>query len=794
MTRGQRNFTVTKATLVERLQKHGQPQFTVSVDAPLKQLLGHAIYYGEVCDKEIEETTPRCDTVIPCYLYPYVTDVSYRHIIDKYVEFASQAFRRGTIILNAIAQRLCGSRHPGAGDVSVAVWRPRFEDGPVLQGMRGFVDLWQGDQIEDCCLKHAFMPERWTPDVRDPNVNAIINNNMIAFAEDVPPELEGWRSVMIDGFVSGWDNAINRMIGKYFGNVKVQVMKGLKKSIHEYLKVVPLVGDFSMRNLLIDSVITRPRPLIVHDSDYQMAMNLRSPMIKSFEFFMPNDAPWSMDAFLVYVFLARFGVKECSYLPVASPGRHYCYIDSKIAGNLFPSVHAKLKVHTATTRLAKANQRAPPITPSLGELMGLTPEMFNAKRKVIARRARNQCKERSQAQNTNPAQRVRLKKIAKRRNNVGSGSMRRGVRMDSFETDSVGLRMCLKSSEDMKPFIVPITADVVKAKAVAPKPMKGKKKVSKKQARINAMNAEEPQPVDPTLIDPIGVGVDEGRAKLFTAVVWPDAAKKPQTIVLTRRKYNAVTKLKIRTSWEKQRVNASPGLRQAHDALSTGSLRSCDTDAWSRYMAAEHAHRAVLHADYYVDKERELWRMRAFRKKRSCLDRAVGSIIAAATKGQPKSRPLVIGIGDAAFPPNGPRGEIAVPTSKLASAYKRAFDRERRKGRRVAAFPISECYTTKGCCACGAETTPPTVRKRWKTKKGVSKSADGPSWRLRCCTSCTPNGKLRDRDVQAARNMLWATMAMIRGEERPAHLCHAFYQRDVVVVDENVNQAMDVNG
>ena len=49
---------------------------------------------------------------------------------------------------------------------------------------------------------------------------------------------------------------------------------------------------------------------------------------------------------------------------------------------------------------------------------------------------------------------------------------------------------------------------------------------------------------------------------------------------------------------------------------------------------------------------------------------------------------------------------------------------------------------------------------------------------LRCCKKCTPIGKLRDRDVQAARNMHRATVALINGRARPAHLCRAAH--DVV--------------
>ena len=270
------------------------------------------------------------------------------------------------------------------------------------------------------------------------------------------------------------------------------------------------------------------------------------------------------------------------------------------------------------------------------------------------------------------------------------------------------------------------------------------------------------------------------------------------TTTLTRHKYNAYTKLKIRRKWEAARIESNPDLRNAYDALSLGSLHSCDPDSWETRFRAERVHQSVLRTDLFGDKERERWKMIAFRKKKTCLDRAVGEFISTALKGEPKTRPLVVGIGDAAFPPNGPRGEIAVPTSKLAAAYKRAFDRVRKTGRRVAVFPISENYTTKTCCDCGSVTEPPMVQRTWSTRDGTIRTEYGESRRLRCCTTCTPIGKLRDRDVQAARNMQRATVALVNGRARPAHLCRAAHvveeQPAVIVVEEQPAEIVDVHG
>ena len=856
MTRGQRAYTVTKAELINRLTTaNNVPRFEISEDVSLLRLLGHAMYYGIVTDDEVAETVPRNETTLPCYLFTVLLDKNDRERIDKYVDASSEAFRRGTLILNRVAQQMCGPRLPG-GKVSsfdVPVCRPRFEDGPVLRAMKEFVGLFDYTHgIEDCSLKHAFMPGRF------PNLNVHVSR---VLSTDLLPTSTSWevmKNVMIGGCSTGWDNAINRMMTRFYGNIKVQAMKNVKKAIKGYLNVVPLHTPYA-REALVDSTLFRLRPLIVHDDDWEMAMAFRLPLTNEPDFFMPKDAEWSNDVFLIHLFLTRFGVEERSYLPIGSMGRQYTYLDGKIASNLLtgakqlstefdqkvalakflaiPGIREKERAIIAEKRIKEdakrsttrknisvkeAQRRAKfdeaeasrlsmldtansevPRTPTLGELIGVTPELFNARRKQIVKDIRKRNKEKVTSKSfLTEKDRQRFKKAAKHRKKIGYGKMDTETRYDSLETDSFGLRLVIKTRVDTKKFVSPITGPVAKVPEVKrPK----KERVSKKEREIRAMNASEepPQSTDPALKNGIVVGIDEGRAKLLTTSCMKKSTKEKSATItdpltnskpiiltepqencdyenddwksttLTRNRYNAFTKLKIRRKWESERIKANPTLRTAYDALSLGSLHTCDPGAWDTRLLAETTHHDVLRADLFGDKERERWKMIAFRKKKACLDRAVGDFISLALKGETKDRPLVVGIGDAAFPPNGPRGEIAVPTSKLAAAYKRAFARLRRTGRRVAVFPISENYTTKACCDCGSTTEPPTVQRTWSTREGTRMTANGESRRLRCCKICTPIGKLRDRDVQAARNMQRATVALINGRARPAHLCRA---------------------
>ena len=159
------------------------------------------------------------------------------------------------------------------------------------------------------------------------------------------------------------------------------------------------------------------------------------------------------------------------------------------------------------------------------------------------------------------------------------------------------------------------------------------------------------------------------------------------------------------------------------------------------------------------------------RRKKSSLDRAVIRLVREATDDQPRDRPLVVGVGDGGFPSCGKKGELPAPTSELSKAMTRVLDQQRKGGRVVKVMSVNEYRTTMCCCACGCVTTPARVMvKRKELETGEVILVDGPSRRLRCCTNCSTTGKLRDRDVQGARNILWAAQAAYFGFDRPSYL------------------------
>ena len=168
--------------------------------------------------------------------------------------------------------------------------------------------------------------------------------------------------------------------------------------------------------------------------------------------------------------------------------------------------------------------------------------------------------------------------------------------------------------------------------------------------------------------------------------------------------------------------------------------------------------------------------MRMFRSKAKSLDNAANRLFESALtqdgKQLPIDRPLIIGFGSADFNNCGMKGRMAAPLARLEEAMNRVIDRIKKSGRQVVIYAVDEFRTTMCCCACGTVTTPPIVtrRKRNKETNEIEVNKDVQSRRLRQCTQCLPGGKLRDRDSQAARNILKVTIALFYGRPRPEHL------------------------
>ena len=96
MTRGVRQGTVTRSELIAmlNLDKKGKYQ--------KNELLDKALASEKINLEVYQESLPRRNSAIKCYLRSVVKDRTMIERIEKYVEMASLLFTRGSIIANLI--------------------------------------------------------------------------------------------------------------------------------------------------------------------------------------------------------------------------------------------------------------------------------------------------------------------------------------------------------------------------------------------------------------------------------------------------------------------------------------------------------------------------------------------------------------------------------------------------------------------------------------------------------------------------------------------------------------------
>lgn len=768
-------------------------------------LLGQARYYGLVNDHEVIETVPRTETVLPCYLGTVVKCPVQRSTIDQYVVLASKLYRRGSILLNRIAMTLCGPRHPNAGDLDNVVFRPRYRTGE-LGAFDALVAYLSPQDARNAPLKHAFLPERWPlpdPDAetegttRCPLVDAASRSGwIIPHSEEFHLPCPDWRAVMNP---TGWDNALNRMATKYVGNVKVHARANLAKAVDAYLKVVPLYTP-AARDAIRDVLCKRLRPLAVHGEDWDMLVSLRVALgapTKAYLEYLPRDPPYTEALLRLHLFMCRYGVAERSYLPVASRGRKFAYLDAKVMTALLQTArrqqNAKAKPRRGTDGASTSAPEAG--STSLGDVLGVTPALFNAHmkklHKVARKRRRDRTRKAKKARRARPSERRqrRLRAFRQTMRLGGRGRMPDDAQIASAETDGVGLRLCLKRPIDMRPFVRPLfTVEEAAARAAsreaakknreagqkrdAPKTADGaatkRSKKGRKETRGPAEHSDgKTARTTLTDVEPVFAALDTGRCKPYMAAVSHSGIQKPQSLGFTRKRYYSEMRHRAREKWEHGRMAQMPEVAAAVAALAeSGGVRNCDPALWRRYLDEEAQHRDMLEEEFIVNKERATWRMVMFCYKKSSLDRAAERLTKRMTRDVPLERPLVLAVGDASFAPTG-RGELPSPTSAMMQALKRAQKRVEMTGRRVETMKVWEFRTTKCCCGCGEETTSPMVRDPTTGEMRRSR-------RLRSCSKCCePAVKLRDRDVQGARNILFLAMYAYYGATRPWYLCRA---------------------
>ena len=652
-----------------------------------------AIQKKLLTDDEVQNSLPTSKTVVKCYLRSVVTDKCVLQRIETYVQYSSLLYSRGSFIANLLAVDTFGAVQ---------------NDSCMIKDYNANFMRTESDELFDFVeqndFKQVFLPERWPAhkkplDSRIESVRDHYRNELERFYPST------WKTFMS---VSGWDNALNSMNIKYRANIEVQVKCHMMRYLEKYLGkvathgIIP-EGDENTKNMYsraLKSMLHCPlRPTHAHVDDFEKVMALRAFLGIKIDEYAPRECEYNRDTFHMFMFLVNQGITGSSYLPISTIGRKYAYIDNKVATYLVPSIYKQQR------------------DVKLAEAFGLTPSAFKSRRKRLRQQLRRKYSRSDD----------RSKKLKKKWMKIGCSNMPADAMVFSFQTDGVGMSICVQRPQ---------------YNVLNDPPQK--KKLNKADQQALRMSTIEAVPHDSVF-----VGVDPGRAKAFTAAVADNPLKPPKTIMLTRGEYYYRIKHSHRTVYEQAR-SSLPDVAAALDALSQTSKSD-----FPAYFKAVSVHANTLINEYLNNVERPLWRMRLYRLKRQTLDRSVNKIFAIARK-----RPVCIGIGNSSIASTG-KGERAMPTCKIVKTILRMKSRHNNE---VHIRSIDEFRTTVCCCACGCPTASPIITGQDGSTR--------PSRRLRLCTTCDKTaGRRRDRDVQAARNMLWLTQHEVLGKDcRPWYM------------------------
>lgn len=786
--KGLRDGELSKPELVERLSSRFQHAKKYFTEASKAALVGMAIHHGLLNQQQCVMSIPYEETTVPAYLRSRIPDDKLRASMDAYVTAWSRLFVRGSWLANRVIMR--------AVDVAQLPrrWNAR-EMSPIADDVASFI-------LDTERVKQCFLPEFWpTADVpRDAAVAAALD---VAGTQHLLPD---YMAVMAR---TGWNQAINEMGRQYVGNFKTHVKANIVKHAKAYVS-----GVVEATKACGDALDNGLRPLEITQDDFDLVANVRAALGCTKVHSTLGDVPVTPDLVGLHVFLLRSGaVTGRSYAPVAQTGRHYAYIDERIACYLMQVPEARCP-HGAPESAS---------TP-LQHLLHLLPSDFSRTTRE-ARRLRRRALRRARVDAAGKQRRRgRGRGIAPRRSTCGGRNPDDVVAVSSIRTDGVGLRVCVKTPIDIRKYIRPaptpeeidaweaargaaddqranaslarkasprhpdaavaaaaISRDAADAavngldqalKAAASdaerKPLR--KALREARAALTAAKGEvsramqafrnslvAPAPERRSIgRDDVFIALDNGLVKPYVAAITTDPTKPPETLVFTRRRHRHDMGYFAFRRWEQRRLAQRADVRTALVELSqSGGTRNVDTVRWEAYMQA-HSSNATCLLSEYESAERALWRMRMFRRGRSSLDRAVDRLFERA-KG---NRHVILGVGDAKFPSSMP-GSMSSPTVALQAAIHRGV--ARRQGR-TTVTSLPENRTTLCCCACGQETTQPRVRD---PRTGEER----PSRRLRLCTSCDPTTpKRRDRDVNAARNLLWVLQYWYIGTTRPTYL------------------------
>lgn len=346
----------------------------------------------------------------------------------------------------------------------------------------------------------------------------------------------------------------------------------------------------------------------------------------------------------------------------------------------------------------------------LQKVLGLTSNLFNKRRLVIRKKLMKKYKESKDPKH---------KKLKQKWKNIGHGCLPSTATIKTISTDGVGLRLCLEFIPKDNP-----------SKNMNPK--------NKKQLDNKSTDA---------------IGWDTGRVRIITS-----ADENGKVVIVSRKGYYNAQRTKQFREYETSRKKGTVWGQVLADVSKAGGFKNNEIVKWAASLEVIGKNINIIKNEQLLQKDLALWKMRRFRWKKAFFDQKIKQIIMPSIK---RNRNVNIGIGDGSFSHTG-RGEMSVPTKSIQTKVERVLKMLKIKDK-VKTTEINEYNTTQCCYKCDAK------MNILLTKTGND------CLRYRLCTCCSTKtyGKRRNRDVNAAKNMLRLLRLEMDGCPRPLHLTRA---------------------
>jgi hypothetical protein len=336
-----------------------------------------------------------------------------------------------------------------------------------------------------------------------------------------------------------------------------------------------------------------------------------------------------------------------------------------------------------------------------------------------------------------------------KKNRPGVFKVRKHHVVSSIETDGVGVSILFKAELKMPRY----------------KTIADDEKTSKRQREAAAQRRhEEKMRRLVSLPNARHVGIDPGRVNLYVAAeenerVCPCAPVSYKKTTFTRNKLMRMTGRLQMEQWMNKRVADHPAVARALDSLAeTSGLHVHDETSWNAYLTRRLEHKKVLDNEFMELDERCRLRMVCYRRRQRALALAADNLVMESVR---QKTPCIVGYGTGWGGASGGKGERTVPVKAMYRAIVEAFRRHRLEGGVV---DVWEYGTTQKCHRCGER-----MAVLYRPSTGSLRLQEDRDFR--CCTKCTDEQrKYRNRDFNAAINILKCLQAMLEGTPRPEYL------------------------